>query len=74
LEALGQCLIWWARPHTGAGGRRNRSGAAKSIPPAEIRCRLAISRGWLELHKSGTFMKLTQSGAGLFAMLSEFQN
>jgi hypothetical protein len=51
-----------------------RSGAAKSIPPAEIRCRLAISRGWLELHKSGTFMKLTQSGAGLFAMLSEFQN
>ena len=28
---------------------------------------LAISRGWLELHESGTFMKLTQSGADLFA-------
>ena len=28
---------------------------------------LAISRGWLELHESGTFVKLTQSGAGLFA-------
>jgi hypothetical protein len=24
---------------------------------------LAISRGWLELHESGTFVKLTQSGA-----------
>ena len=28
---------------------------------------LAISRGWLELHESGTFVKLTQSGADLFA-------
>ncbi|WP_065754687.1 hypothetical protein [Bradyrhizobium paxllaeri] len=28
---------------------------------------LAIERGWLELHESGTFVKLTQSGADLFA-------
>ena len=27
----------------------------------------AISLGWLELHDSGTFVKLTQSGADLFA-------
>ena len=27
----------------------------------------AISLGWLELHGSGTFVKLTQSGADLFA-------
>jgi hypothetical protein len=28
---------------------------------------LAISRGWLDLHESGTFVKLTQSGADPFA-------
>jgi hypothetical protein len=28
---------------------------------------LAISQGWLELHERGTFVKLTQSGADLFA-------
>jgi hypothetical protein len=28
---------------------------------------LAIERRWLELHESGTFVKLTQSGAELFA-------
>jgi hypothetical protein len=28
---------------------------------------LAIERGWLELHESGTFVKLTQGGADLFA-------
>ena len=27
----------------------------------------AISLGWLQLHESGTFVKLTQSGADLFA-------
>ena len=27
----------------------------------------AISLGWLEIHESGTFVKLTQSGADLFA-------
>jgi hypothetical protein len=26
---------------------------------------LAIARGWLWLHESGTYVKLTQSGAGL---------
>jgi hypothetical protein len=28
---------------------------------------LAIERGWLELHESGTFVKLTQTGADMFA-------
>jgi hypothetical protein len=28
---------------------------------------LAIERGWLELHDSGTFVRLTQPGADLFA-------
>jgi hypothetical protein len=27
----------------------------------------AISFGWLEIHDSGTFVKLTKSGADLFA-------
>jgi hypothetical protein len=37
--------------------------------PAEYAAGLyrAISLGWLELHESGTFVKLTQSGADLFA-------
>jgi hypothetical protein len=37
--------------------------------PAEYRAGLerAISLGWLEMHDSGTFVKLTQSGADLFA-------
>ena len=28
---------------------------------------LAIERGWLELHESGTFVRFTQGGAELFA-------
>jgi hypothetical protein len=28
---------------------------------------LAIERGWLELHESGTYAKFTQAGADLFA-------
>jgi hypothetical protein len=28
---------------------------------------LAIERGWLEFHESGTFVRLTQGGADLFA-------
>jgi hypothetical protein len=37
--------------------------------PAEYAAGLerAISLGWLELHDSGTFVRLTQSGADLFA-------
>jgi hypothetical protein len=37
--------------------------------PAEYGAGLdrAISLGWLEIHDSGTFGKLTQSGADLFA-------
>jgi hypothetical protein len=29
--------------------------------------KLAIERGWLWLHESGTYVKLTESGAALFA-------
>jgi hypothetical protein len=37
--------------------------------PAEYTAGLdrAISLGWLQLHESGTFVRLTQSGADLFA-------
>jgi hypothetical protein len=37
--------------------------------PAEYRAglALAIERGWLELHESGTYVKFTQAGAELFA-------
>jgi hypothetical protein len=37
--------------------------------PAEYRAglNLAIERGWLWMHESGTYVKLTQSGADLFA-------
>ena len=37
--------------------------------PAEYSAGLdrAISLGWLEIHDSGTFVKLTQGGADLFA-------
>jgi hypothetical protein len=37
--------------------------------PAEYKAGLevAISRGWLALHESGTYVKFTQAGAELFA-------
>jgi hypothetical protein len=37
--------------------------------PAEYKAGLdlAVGRGWLELHESGTFVRFTQSGKGLFA-------
>ena len=37
--------------------------------PAEYSAglRLAIERGWLVMHDSGTFVKFTQAGAELFA-------
>ena len=37
--------------------------------PAEYKAGfdLAITRGWLELHASGTYVKFTQAGADLFA-------
>jgi hypothetical protein len=37
--------------------------------PAEYRAglELAIARGWLELHDSGTYVKFTPAGAELFA-------
>ena len=37
--------------------------------PGEYRAglQLAIERGWLELHESGTYVKFTPAGADLFA-------
>jgi hypothetical protein len=37
--------------------------------PAEYTAglKLAIERGWLEMHESGTFVRFTQAGADLFA-------
>ena len=37
--------------------------------PAEYSAglKLAIERGWLVLHESGTYVKFTQAGADLFA-------
>jgi hypothetical protein len=37
--------------------------------PAEYSAglKLAVARGWLELHESGTYVKFTQAGAELFA-------
>jgi hypothetical protein len=37
--------------------------------PAEYKAglELAIARGWLVLHESGTYLKFTQAGAELFA-------
>jgi hypothetical protein len=37
--------------------------------PAEYSAglKLAIEHGWLELHRSGTFVRFTQAGAELFA-------
>jgi hypothetical protein len=37
--------------------------------PAEYKAglELAVARGWLVLHESGTYVKFTQAGAELFA-------
>jgi hypothetical protein len=35
--------------------------------PAAAGLKLAIERGWLVMHESGTYVKFTQSGADLFA-------
>jgi hypothetical protein len=37
--------------------------------PAQYRAGLnyAIERGWIEMHRSGTFIRFTQAGAELFA-------
>jgi hypothetical protein len=50
-------------------GRDRRTSLWRQGHAAEYKTGLdlAISLGWLKLHKSGTFVKLTQSGADLFA-------
>jgi hypothetical protein len=37
--------------------------------PAEYKAGLdlAVAKGWLALHESGTYLKFTQEGANLFA-------
>lgn len=35
--------------------------------PYSAGLKLAIERGWLVLHESGTYVKFTQAGADLFA-------
>jgi hypothetical protein len=53
-------------------GSISRSSTAPSCSakgtPAEYRAglELAIARGWLELHDSGTYVKFTPVGAELF--------
>jgi hypothetical protein len=39
------------------------------VTPAEYKAGLdlAIAKGWLQLHESGTFVRFTQAGADLFA-------
>ena len=40
----------------------------KATPAEYSAClNLAIERGWLEMHESGTFVRFTQVGAELFA-------
>jgi hypothetical protein len=41
----------------------------RKATPAEYKAGLdlAIERGWLDLHESGTFVRFTQSGKDLFA-------
>ena len=41
--------------------------ACKGSPADGAAPKLAIERGWLWLHESGTYAELTQSGADLFA-------
>jgi hypothetical protein len=42
-----------------------RTISSRAVPCAAGE--LAIKRGWLELHESGTNVKFTQAGAELFA-------
>jgi hypothetical protein len=39
----------------------------KATPAEYTALELALSRGWLKLHESGTFVRLTQNGADMFA-------
>ena len=50
-------------------GRSRSAKAWASATPAEYSdgLKLAIERGWLVLHDSGTYVKFTQAGADLFA-------
>jgi hypothetical protein len=45
------------------------ASAGQRDAPAEYTAglELAISRGWLKMHESGTFVTLTQSGLDVFA-------
>ena len=56
----------WPHPHREDQRAVPVSGAAT---PAEYKAGLdlAIERGWLWLHESGTYVRFTQAGADLFA-------
>jgi hypothetical protein len=38
-----------------------------SVAECSAGLKLAIERGWLWMHESGTYVKLTESGAAMFA-------
>jgi hypothetical protein len=50
-------------------GSRHCFSQRLSTSPAEYGAglELAIERGWLWMHESGTYVKLTEAGAALFA-------
>ena len=50
-------------------GRRSVEPMAAVTAPAEYKAGLerAIANGWLDLHESGTYVKLTEAGATLLA-------
>ena len=43
-------------------------------PPAEYKAGLerAIANGWLALHESGTYVKLTEAGAAMFRVKARY--
>jgi hypothetical protein len=47
--------------------RRLMEHARAFEPVQDGRIAVAIERGWLTMHESGTFVRLTQSGSELFA-------
>jgi hypothetical protein len=51
-----------------AQGQAKAEGRYKGCPEASApAAERAIARGWLRLHESGTYVRLTEAGAELFA-------
>jgi hypothetical protein len=55
--------------HTHTRDRRwfDVDGGHKGLKICVSIAKLAIERGWIEMHESGTYVKFTQAGAELFA-------